>query len=93
MRIVCNTYIRKEKEMYTAVCIEFDIASCGHTMEEAYKNVTEAVAIHLNDAQELDTLDELLAEAGFEVPQDLKGDITIQLGYVVLGTPFIAEVA
>ncbi len=33
-------------------------------LEEAYKNVIEAVTIHLNDAQELGTLDELLAEAG-----------------------------
>jgi predicted RNase H-like HicB family nuclease len=93
MRVVCNTYIKQEREMYTAVCIEFGIASCGNTAEEAYKNVIEAVTIHLNDAQELDTLDELLAEAGFEVPQNLKGDITIQPGYVMFGTPFIAEVA
>ena len=67
MRIVCNTYIRKEKEMYSAVCIELGIASCGHTIEEAYNNVIEAVTIHLNDAQELGTLNELLTEAGFEV--------------------------
>jgi predicted RNase H-like HicB family nuclease len=66
MRIVCNTYIKKEKEMYSAVCIEFGVASCGYTIEEAYKNVIEAVTIHLNDAQELGTLEELLAEAGFE---------------------------
>jgi predicted RNase H-like HicB family nuclease len=93
MRIVCNTYIKKEKDMYSAVCIEFGIASCGYTVEEAYKNVIEAVTIHLNDAQELDTLDELLEEAGFEIPPDLDDDVVIQPGYVVLGTPFIAEVA
>jgi len=93
MRIVCNTYIKKEKEMYSAVCIEFGIASCGHTIEEAYKNVIEAVTIHLNDAQELGTLDELLGEAGFEIPSNLKDDVIIQLGYVMFGTPFIAEVA
>lgn len=66
MRIVCNTYIKKEKKMYSAVCIEFGIASCGHTIEEAYKNVIEAVTIHLNDAQELGTLDELLKEQNYE---------------------------
>ena len=93
MRIVCNTYIKQEGEMYTAVSIEFGIASCGNTVEEAYKNVIEAVNIHLNDAQELGTLNELLLEAGFEVPSDLKGDVTIQPGYVMFGTPFIAEVA
>jgi predicted RNase H-like HicB family nuclease len=93
MHIVCNTYIKKEKEMYSAVCIEFGIASCGHTIEEAYKNVVEAVKIHLNDAQELGALDELLEEAGFEVPSNLEDDVIIQPGYVMFGTPFIAEVA
>ncbi len=65
MRIICNTYIKKERDMYSAVCIEFGIASCGYTIEEAHKNVIEAVEIHLNDAHELGTLNDLLAEAGF----------------------------
>jgi predicted RNase H-like HicB family nuclease len=78
MRIICNTYIKKEGDMYSAVCIEFGIASCGYTIEEAYKNVIEAVEIHLNDAKELGTLNELLF---------------IQPGYVMFGSPFIAEVA
>ena len=63
MRIICNTYIKKERDMYSSVCIELGIASCGYTIEEAYKNVIEAVEIHLNDARELGTLNELLAEA------------------------------
>jgi len=61
MRIICNTYIKKERDMYSAVCIEFGIASCGYTIGEAYKNVIEAVEIHLNDAKELGTLNELLS--------------------------------
>ncbi len=87
MRIVCNTYIKKEKEMYSAVCIEFDIASCGYTVEEAYENVIEAVTIHLNDAQELGTLGELLDEADFDVPPNIEDDATIQPGYVMFGIP------
>ena len=74
MRIACNTYIEKEGEMYSAICIEFGIASCGYTIEEAYKNVIEAVTIQLNDAKELGTLDELLAEAGFEIPSESEDD-------------------
>jgi predicted RNase H-like HicB family nuclease len=45
MRIICNTYIKKEGDMYSAVCIDFGIASCGYTIEEAYENVIEAVEI------------------------------------------------
>lgn len=93
MRVICNTYIKREKEMYSAVCIEFDIASCGHTIEEAYSNVIEAVTIHLNDAQELGTLQEILEEAGFEVPSNLDDSVTIQPGYIMFGSPFVAEVA
>jgi len=43
-------------------------------VEEAYNNVIEAVNIHLNDAQELGTLNELLAEARkVEVKPDTLG--------------------
>ncbi|MEK7398911.1 MAG: type II toxin-antitoxin system HicB family antitoxin [Candidatus Poribacteria bacterium] len=78
MRIICNTYIKKEGEMYSAVCIEFGIASCGYTIEEAYKNVIEAVEIHLNDARELGTLNELLLEAEFNLSEKTTDDVVIQ---------------
>ena len=93
MRIICNTYIKKERDMYSSVCIELGIASCGYTIEEAYKNVIEAVEIHLNDAKELGTLDELLAEAGFDLPENPTDDIVIQPEFVMFGSPFVAEVA
>jgi predicted RNase H-like HicB family nuclease len=93
MRIICNTYIKKEGNMYSAVCIEFGIASCGYTIEEAYENVIEAVEIHLHDARELGTLNELLTESGFEIPEELTGNIVIQPELVMFGSPFVAEVA
>lgn len=93
MRIICNVYIKREGTMYSAACIEFDVASCGHTPEEAYKNLIEAVTIHLRDARELGTLDEVLTEAGFDVPAEMAGDVTAQPTPVMLGAPFIAEVA
>jgi len=79
--------------MYSSVCIELGIASCGYTIEEAYKNVIEAVEIHLNDAKELGTLNELLAEAGFDLPENPTDDIVIQPEFVMFGSPFVAEVA
>ena len=92
MQIICNAYIKRDGEMYSAVCIEFGVASCGHTPEEAYRNVIEAVTIHLRDAQELGTLEELLIEAGFEMSTEIVGDVTTQATPVMLGAPFIAEV-
>jgi predicted RNase H-like HicB family nuclease len=93
MRIICNTYIKKEQDMYSAMCIEFGIASCGYTIEEAYENVIEAVEIHLHDARELGTLNEVLTEVGFELPENPTNDIIIQPEFVMFGSPFVAEVA
>jgi hypothetical protein len=42
---------------------------------------------------ELGTLNELLAEAGFEIPEDSTDNIIIKPEFVVFGSPFIAEVA
>jgi len=79
MRIICNTYIKKERDMYSSVCIELGIASCGYTIEEAYKNVIEAVEIHLNDARELGTLNELLDEAVGRLGRGTRPNIISQL--------------
>jgi len=79
MRIICNTYIKKERDMYSSVCIELGIASCGYTIEEAYKNIIEAVEIHLNDARELGTLNELLAEAVGRLGRGTRPNIISQL--------------
>lgn len=89
MRVICNTYIKREGDMYSAVCIEFGIASCGYTIEEAYENLIEAVEIHLRDARELGTLDEVLTEAGFEIPEELTDDTIIQPEFVMFGSPFV----
>lgn len=79
--------------MYSAVCIEFGIASCGYTIEEAYKNVIEAVEIHLIDARELGTLNEVLTEAGFKLSENKDSNMIIQPEFFMFGSPFVAEVA
>ncbi len=93
MQIMCNTYIKKEGDMYSAVCIEFGIASCGYTIEEAYENVKEAVEIHLHDAIELGTLHDVLTEAGFDLPEELTDNMIIKPEFIMFGSPFVAEVA
>jgi len=79
--------------MYSAVCIEFGIASCGLTIEEAYEKVIEALEIHLHEAIELGTLNEMLTEAGFELPEKPTDDIITQPEFIMFGSPFVAEVA
>jgi len=41
---------RKEEDMYVALCPELDIASQGYTIEEAKRNLKEAISLFLECA-------------------------------------------
>jgi len=44
MKIIYLTHaIYKDDDLYTAICPELDIASCGESIEEADKSLTEAI--------------------------------------------------
>jgi predicted RNase H-like HicB family nuclease len=40
-QIIVSEHIWKEGGMYTAFCPEIDVASCGCTVDEAKKNLTQ----------------------------------------------------
>jgi predicted RNase H-like HicB family nuclease len=42
--------VEREGDGYVALCPEFDVASQGDTVEEARRNLTEAVALFLETA-------------------------------------------
>ena len=42
----------KEDEGYSVLCLELDVASQGETVEEAKKNIIEAVTLYLETAIE-----------------------------------------
>ena len=44
-----SAVIRKETGFYVALCPEFDIASQGKNIEEALKNLKEALELYLED--------------------------------------------
>ncbi|MEA1997941.1 MAG: type II toxin-antitoxin system HicB family antitoxin [Euryarchaeota archaeon] len=41
--------------MFTAYCPELDVASCGHSSDEAKKNLKEVIGIQLEETSKLDT--------------------------------------
>ena len=45
---------------------EFDIVSCGATVEEARKNLREAIELVIDSCAEEGTLDAFLADVGFK---------------------------
>ena len=66
-KIIATVEIWKERGMFTAYCPELDVASCGHTSEEAKKNWREVIVIQLEETAKLGTLNDFLAEAGYAV--------------------------
>jgi hypothetical protein len=56
----------KEGASHVAYSPELDISSCGKTASRAKKQLREAVSLFLEEAVRMGTLDEILAESGFE---------------------------
>jgi len=50
---------------YVVYSPEFDISSCGATMEEARKNLREAIELVIESCAEDGTLDQFLEDIGF----------------------------
>lgn len=61
--------IWQEGNMYTAYCPELDLATCGHTVEEARNNLRETIEIFLEETAGMGTCQELLAEAGYDLEE------------------------
>ena len=71
MKFKLTEELWKEGNMYVSYCPEFDIASCGETVDQAKKNLKEVILINLEEAQKMGTLDKLLEEAGFDKTQSV----------------------
>jgi predicted RNase H-like HicB family nuclease len=71
MRMKLTEELWKEGNMYVSYCPELDIASCGESVEQAKKNLKEAILINLEETQKMGTLDKFLREAGFDETQEV----------------------
>ncbi len=65
MDIQFSIQIFKEGKLYVAYAPQLDVSSCGGTEAKARKNLMEAVRLFLEEADRLETLDQILDEAGF----------------------------
>jgi len=66
-QIIVSEQIWKEGRMYTSHCPELDVASCGKTVNEARKNLREAIEIFIEETYKIGTLEDLLEEAGYDL--------------------------
>jgi len=62
--------LRKEDNMYVALCPELDIASQGQTLQEAKANLIEALSLFFECASETE-IAERLAEDFFITPVEV----------------------
>lgn len=59
--------VRQEGKHYVAWCPELDIASSGESVEEAYKNLADAVDLYLQTLDETGEKQQVLTERGIPV--------------------------
>ncbi len=72
--VILTCIIKKEKHGgYSALCPELDVASRGDTIEEAGKNLREAVAGYLQTAKEEGMFDDVLERLGLSREEAVKG--------------------
>ena len=65
MEIQFTTRILKEGRTFVAHALELDVSSCGGSKEKALRNLKEAVRLFLEEAGKMDTLEQILEEAGY----------------------------
>ena len=70
MKIKVTEEIWKEGNMYVSYCPEFDMASCGASLEESKKNLKEVISINFVECRKTGTLNQLLQDAGFVEDQN-----------------------
>ena len=59
-KLILHNLIEKEYELYSAICLELNVASQGTTPDEAEKNLEEAVELYLEDVFEAGDEDDFI---------------------------------
>ena len=67
MKLKLTGEIWQEGNMYVAYCPELDISSCGKSVEEARKNLIEAIKINIEETKKMGTFEQFMKEAGFDL--------------------------
>jgi len=55
----------KENNTYVSYCPEFDVSSCGNSIEHAKQMLKTAVRLFLEEAEKMGTLKDILEEANY----------------------------
>ncbi len=72
MKYNFTAIIEKEEDMYVSLCPELDIASQGSTVEEAKKNLEEAISLFFEHASEEEIKERLKEKEIYISPVEVK---------------------
>ena len=68
MKLIFTALISEEIEGgYSISCMELGVTSQGETIDEAKKNIVEAVELYLESARDIGILEEILEEVGIDL--------------------------
>lgn len=61
---------------YSVNCTDLDVASQGETIDEAMKNIKEAVELYIESAEKVGIIDDILDRLGL-IKEDIKKGILV----------------
>lgn len=66
IKIDFDMLVFKEDNTYVAYCPSLDISSCGNSVEHAKKMLKTAIRLFLEEAEKMNTLEDILEEASYK---------------------------
>ena len=71
-KVMYKAEIFAEGDCFVGYCRELDVSSFGDTSEDAKASLQEAVELFMEGCEHLGTLDDVLAESGFDKHGDTR---------------------
>jgi len=81
MNIHITVEVWQKGNWFVAKCPELDFVSQGKTRNDAKANLLEVIGIQIEEMDEMGTLDEYLAECGYERGNDEIIPLTEMIGF------------
>ena len=66
IKIEFDIFVFKEDNTYVAYCPGLDISSCGNSVEHAKKVLKTAIRLFIEEAEKMNTLEDILEEANYK---------------------------
>lgn len=79
--VVLTGIVEREGEHFVSYCRELGTASCGDSLEEAIKNLGDAIEVHINDLVDTGELERVFRERNIRIDVQPPGfdDLSIRV--------------